>query len=323
MATSAAVDTTEIVNPDVKAIKAYIQAQDGAAFTAVDPDIVVLDLTHSNLQQRHVEIRFYKQDALETLRLRIYRQTGTPPADQHLRVYEGSVLVADIPADTDDSLPLGRFGLVHHGMRVHCTDMNPHSGSAGGAYEDVTLVEKFRLTEEQYAKKAGTLRSWAAEQKLKNPNFTLQQHATDHLALVEAQRAHRLGLALPEGFFLDSAGKVVREEPDVVAPPVAADQDGEYGEMTVSHAKVGQRCQVSPGERRGAVAYVGKLPEIGTAWWVGVVLDEPSGQNNGTFEGKHYFETPGPRYGCVVRGRHVDVGDYPERDWLEDSEDEL
>lgn len=322
--------TTTLQNPDMLALKAYIQAKDATAYDALDPDIVVLDLTHSNLQQQHIEIRFYKKDFLYILRQRIHRQTGTPPSDQHLQVYDGAQLVAEIPASADDDFLLGRFGLVHHGMRVHCIDTNPYSNSAGGAYEDTSLVEKFTLSEQAYEARDKTLRAWAKEQKRRNPQFSLKQHADEQRALNEAKRAHRLGLALPEGFFIDSAGQVVRDEPDAEVASQThghddeSSKDDEFGKTSVSHAHVDGRCQVSPGERRGRVAYVGEIPEIGTGWWVGVVLDEPLGQNDGTFGGKLYFETPGSKYGCVVRGKHVQVGDFPERDWLEDSdEDEL
>jgi tubulin-folding cofactor B len=308
------------------AVKSYIQAKDATAYDALDPDIVVVDLTHSNLQQRHIEIRFYKHDSLYTLRQRIHRQTGTPPIDQHLQVYDGDQVVAEIPADTSDEYVLGRFGILHHGMRVHCIDMNPYSGSSGGAYEDTSLVEKFTLSDEAYDAKEATLRAWAKEQKRQNPNFNLRQHAEAHRALVEAQRAHRLGLALPEGFFLDSAGNVVADEPDVVQETPGTnkgkdDEDSEYGQSSVAHATVGDRCQVKPGDRRGRVAYIGTIPEIASGYWIGVVLDEPLGQNDGTFGGKQYFSTLGPKYGCVARGKNVQVGDFPEKDLLLDSDE--
>ena len=190
-------------------------------------------------------------------------------------------------------------------------------------------MEKFTLTDAAYDARDSTLRAWAKEQKRKNPNFSFQHHAADQRALVEAQRAHRMGLSLPEGFFIDSTGQVVRDEPDVVVPVKQStakkdqdDESDEFGKDSVSHAIVGERCQVSPGKRRGCVAYVGEIPEIGLGWWVGVVLDEPLGQNDGVFGDKVYFETPGAKYGCVVRGKNIEVGDFPEVDWLEDSDDE-
>ena len=191
--------------------------------------------------------------------------------------------------------------------------------------QDTSLVEKFTLTDEAYDARDQTLRAWTKEQRRKNPNFSLKQHAEDQRTLVEAQRAHRLGLSLPEGFFVDSAGQVVRDEPDIQVQSASVTKktdDDEFGPASVSHAVVGERCQVAPGERRGRVAYVGKIVEVGPGWWIGVVLDEPLGQNEGRFGDKLYFETPGPKYGCVARGKNVQVGDFPERDWLEDSDDE-
>lgn len=194
--------------------------------------------------------------------------------------------------------------------------------------QDTSLVEKFTLTDEAYNARDKTLRAWAKQQKERDPNFSLPQHAANHRALVEAQRAHRLGLSLPEGFFVDSAGQVVRDDEPVNTTTTTTttssndDDSDEFGEASVAHGMVGERCQVTPGERRGRVAYVGKIPEIGSGWWIGVVLDEPLGQNDGTFGGSVYFTTPGPKYGCVARGKNVQVGDFPERDWLEDDSDE-
>ena len=35
------------------------------------------------------------------------------------------------------------------------------------------------------------------------------------------------------------------------------------------------------GFRRGEVVYVGKVPELGIGYWIGIKLDEPSGDTNG------------------------------------------
>jgi tubulin-folding cofactor B len=46
---------------------------------------------------------------------------------------------------------------------------------------------------------------------------------------------------------------------------------------------LGKRCQVIVGKRRGTVQYVGKVKEKGPGYWVGVGLDEPSGDSNGMY----------------------------------------
>jgi dynactin 1 len=55
--------------------------------------------------------------------------------------------------------------------------------------------------------------------------------------------------------------------------------------------KVGQRVDVvkdAQSKLRGTVAYVGTTL-FSPGKWIGVILDEPKGKNNGTVMGKTYF----------------------------------
>ncbi|KAJ4899716.1 CAP Gly-rich domain protein [Raphanus sativus] len=47
--------------------------------------------------------------------------------------------------------------------------------------------------------------------------------------------------------------------------------------------KVGDRCQVEPGEKRGVVKYVGRAESLGSSYWVGIQYDEPLGKHDGIF----------------------------------------
>ena len=47
--------------------------------------------------------------------------------------------------------------------------------------------------------------------------------------------------------------------------------------------KVGDRCQVEPGEKRGVVKYVGRAENLGPGFWVGVQYDEPLGKHDGLY----------------------------------------
>lgn len=312
-----------IQNRDLLALRKYVTAQDETQYSSVHESTVVFDLTHSNLKQRHIEIRFAKSDLLSSLRTRIHQKTGTSPQYQHLQVYESNMLIAEIPPETSNDYKLGYFGLLHHGMRVHCLDLNPLSESRNGGYEDTSLVEKYVMTEQDYDRRTNTLRSWGRQQKEQDPNFSLRQHAAQHRALVEAQRQHKLGLPLPDGFVLDSTGQVVKDEPDIeTTTTTTPNPTTDDGPESVQGIEIGQRCQVEPGQRRGRVAFVGEIAQLsGGGYWVGVVFDEPVGQGDGTVKGVCYFDAA-PKYAGILRGKKVQVGDFPERD-LFDSEDEL
>lgn len=51
---------------------------------------------------------------------------------------------------------------------------------------------------------------------------------------------------------------------------------------------LGQRVMVVGKDVKGSVAYVGH-PTFATGKWIGVILDEPKGKNNGTVRGHAYF----------------------------------
>jgi len=330
---------------DIQALKNYITS--GSDYRDVHDDTLILDLTHSNLKQRHIEIRFDKHTTISSLRDKIYQKTGTWPQFQHLQFKSGQDVLWEIPPDRDSERMLGYYSL-YHGMSCHCIDLDPHSGSKGGQYEDTSLVQKYQISEEDYNKKKGTLRDWARQQKAKDHNFSFAKHAKEHRELMDAKRQAKLGLDLPAGFEFDSNGEVVRVEIEheeaghgtgtghastTTTTTTVNNNDTEYeDEATVSGITVGMRCQVRPGDRRGTVAFVGMVPELGNGgYWVGIVFDEPVGKTDGTSKsGKKYFDTPGLGYGGFVLGKNVEVGDFPVRDIMdeletdnEDDEDEL
>jgi len=221
---------------------------------------------------------------------------------------------------------LGYYNLAH-GMVCHCVDIDPHSGSKGGQYEDTSLVKKFQLTDEEYNSRKGTLRDWARQQKAKDEHFSLAKHAKEHRELADANRQGKLGLELPKGFEYDEHGKVFRTEvPQDQAEAEKLASDCEFDQETVNGIEVDMRCEVRPGNRRGKVAFVGEVPELGSGgYWVGIIFDEPVGKTDGTTKtGITYFDAPGPGFGGFIRGKNLEVGAFPERDIMDsDSDDEL
>jgi hypothetical protein len=84
-------------NSDLLALRAYVTRKDATQYNDLPQDMVLLDLTHSNLKQQHIEIRFYLTDTLDTLQARIYQKTGTPHAFQYLQFFSAGVAMAEHP----------------------------------------------------------------------------------------------------------------------------------------------------------------------------------------------------------------------------------
>ena len=321
-----------IKNEDLLALKSYVTAADATQYSSLAATTLVLDLTHSNLQQRHAEIRFDKHETLDDLRQRIHQKSGTPPHHQHLQLKSGGSVFYEILPNTESERLLGYYNLPL-GANVHCIDINPHSSSAGGAYEDTSLVEKYRMTDEEYDKRKGTLRDWGRQKKDNDPEFSLKKHAREHAQLVEARRLYRESGEVKNGFEIDeSNGTIIRcnenDNTNVGAEKESennplSEAEIEHGPDSIQHVTLNSRCQVQPGSRRGEVAFIGTIDELGGGGhWVGVILDEPVGKS----DGKPYFDAPGPNRGGFFRGKNVEVGDFPEidiMDELDDSEDEL
>ncbi|XP_075509555.1 tubulin-folding cofactor B [Primulina tabacum] len=92
-----------------------------------------------------------------------------------------------------------------------------------------------------------------------------------------------------------------------------------YMKDLCANIKIGDRCQVEPGERRGVIKFVGIAETLAPGFWVGVQYDEPLGKHDGMVKGKRYFDCP-PLCGGMVRPDKVKVGDFPERDPFEEEE---
>ncbi|ESP00449.1 hypothetical protein LOTGIDRAFT_140744, partial [Lottia gigantea] len=67
--------------------------------------------------------------------------------------------------------------------------------------------------------------------------------------------------------------------------------------------KVGSRVEITGKGILGTVAYIGQTL-FSAGKWIGVVLDDPKGKNNGTVQGKTYFSCP-DNYGIFVRQSQV------------------
>ena len=92
-------------------------------------------------------------------------------------------------------------------MRVHVVDLDPYSLSKDGGLEDVSQVEKYRMSEAEYDKRPGTLRAWRRQQQEADPTWSFAAHARRTKAQTEIARLTRMGLEVPEDLELIAEGK--------------------------------------------------------------------------------------------------------------------
>uniref|UniRef100_A0A2K6MT07 Tubulin-folding cofactor B n=1 Tax=Rhinopithecus bieti TaxID=61621 RepID=A0A2K6MT07_RHIBE len=136
--------------------------------------------------------------------------------------------------------------------------------------------------------------------------YTISQEACD-----QRQDTVRFGPLLPEASKLGRYNEEERAQQEAEATQRLAKEKAE-----ASSIPVGCRCEVrvaghSP--RWGTVMSVG-LTDFKPGYWTGVRYDEPRGKNDGSVNGKPYFERQA-KYGAFVKPAVVTVGNFPEEDY--------
>lgn len=121
-------------------------------------------------------IKFCYLKQIEQVKLKIYHFVGTPTNDQALVLKnENGEVVCEL---ANDNMLLGAYP-IDSGMEIYCVDTNPFSKAKGGAYEDVSLVKKYEMSEEEYDKRKGTVRDYKREMLKKDPNFKFKTFTVD------------------------------------------------------------------------------------------------------------------------------------------------
>ncbi|KAJ1563299.1 hypothetical protein HK405_002562 [Cladochytrium tenue] len=146
-------------------------------------------------------------------------------------------------------------------------------------YTDLSLVDKYEMPDDEYAKRTGTV--------------------------LEFKQRNRLGR------FAETDGA---KPPDEGSDPDAFSADADR--ITVgARCRVMPEAAATI-EKRGVVAFVGKT-KFKPGYWVGIIYDEPLGKNDGVVGGERYFTCP-PLRGAFVRPNRVETGDFPEIDLLDE-----
>ncbi|KAF2308204.1 hypothetical protein GH714_036766 [Hevea brasiliensis] len=247
-------------------------------------DSVLLRVTHANLKTFSASVRFSLQSTVESVKEKLWRKCGTSVNSMSLELYDDTnSKISDL---TDNSRPLGFYSPLD-GFRLHVIDLDPSS---------VTSVDGWK-----------TLHWW------RNTQF---QKRTTTNAVVSFEEQHVLldgsGYILfmfliwyhyvITGTFRKFKEKLVSQNPSAFEPKITDN----YMEDLCAHIKVGDRCEVEPGEKRGVVKFVGRAESLAPGFWVGVQYDEPLGKHDGMVKGVRYFDCP-PLHGAMVRSDKVKV----------------
>jgi len=251
-------------------------------------DLVRINVSHSNLKAKFIELRFDKHMLIEDVYVKACHNCGGGSAETvMLQLFDP---VGNFVAQLDDmTKPLG-FYSPENGFGIHVLDSDPNSLSAGGWLENTALVKKYEISEEAYEAREGTVRKWMQSQKAKDPTWTLEKEM-----MRRRDPTWEPPQPKPENYQQDEAGEIV----------------------------LGSRCEVNPGGRRGEVKFVGKVDGLQPGWWVGVHLDDPasgSSVQDGKVKDVVYFECP-DKYGTFARPAMVTCGDFPNE--LDELENEL
>ena len=103
------------------------------------------------------------QMTIAALKLKLATHTGTSAEDMALTLSDGAGGAPAIPL-TDPARPLG-FYSPEDGATLRVTDTNPHSLAATGWLEDTSKVEKYVMSDAEYAGREGTYRAYKEERR--------------------------------------------------------------------------------------------------------------------------------------------------------------
>ncbi|KAL8592604.1 hypothetical protein ACOMHN_026534 [Nucella lapillus] len=221
----------------------------------------------SNINSFGSEKRFAKDLTVATLKDKLELVTGGSAGSMNLTVFDkDNKLVCSL--DNNDAL-LGSYP-IDSGMRIHAEDKQLRAGE----FEDVSKIEKFEITEDDYSKRSDSVRAFKEKNKLGRFNKEDQKKK--------------------------EAEQLQKEE-----------EDKKKADTFKVGDRCEVRVPGQPG-RRGIVQYVGET-DFKPGFWVGVQYDEPHGKNDGSVGGKRYFECQS-KYGGFVKPANVEVGDFPEED---------
>lgn len=116
---------------------------------------------------RFAELRFDRTSTIGAIKSSLEMKFGIAAMQMNLQLLDtNETHVCDM---SDDSVSLGSYG-PHEFYTIHVIDTNPEA-SIINQLDDVSAVEKYTISEDDYNKRNDTFRSFKKKMIAKDPNF--------------------------------------------------------------------------------------------------------------------------------------------------------
>ncbi|KAG0357288.1 CAP Gly-rich domain-containing protein [Gamsiella multidivaricata] len=227
-------------------------------------------------ENNSTELRLSKASTIDNIKIKLEPITGISSSSQQLQLYNNDMFVTSLEGHPPETM-LGAFPIEDY-WTIQVIDTNP--SRIKGQYNDVSLVQKFELPDEEYEKRTDSV-----------------------LAFKKRNNLGRFNDAASDSSSASATQNHVYEE------AVKNIKTGDRCEVDVGSGIL---------KRRGTVRFIGTT-EFQSGLWVGVQYDEPLGKNDGSVQGVRYFTCPA-NYGSFVRPDKVQTGDFPEEDLFSDED---
>ena len=212
---------------DLSSLKAYVS---GGAARSLSASTALLDVEHSLIEQRFVEIPFDLAWTAVEVKEKLQQLSGTPVEHQRVHVGGASGPLLDPPHAT-----LASFGVRGGGAGgvrlLFVRDVDPFALGRGGGLHDVSQVTKYVMSDEEYRKRDNTYRAFKERQRALDPSWR---------SVYEQKQGGGGG------------GGGARKGAAVQGQPASAASEESEEELR-KRIPLQARCQIIPGERRGIV----------------------------------------------------------------------
>eukprot|EP00768_Dysnectes_brevis_P002340 gnl/Dysnectes_brevis/1779_a2037_2647.p1 GENE.gnl/Dysnectes_brevis/1779_a2037_2647~~gnl/Dysnectes_brevis/1779_a2037_2647.p1 ORF type:complete len:242 (-),score=55.73 gnl/Dysnectes_brevis/1779_a2037_2647:72-797(-) len=132
--------------------------------------MIVLHVNHNLLKSHSFEKRFNPDAPIHEIKDEIYSMTGTRPEHQELTLIRSK---EDRIPITSGSVTLNDLG-ARSGMGIYVVDNNPFSIAKEHGFSDLSQVDKYVMTDDDYDKRDDSVRSYLRKKFKSDPEYRKQ-----------------------------------------------------------------------------------------------------------------------------------------------------